>query len=251
MSSSCSVRQSQRSCRQVGRTGGVRTGRAVACACLGLALASRLLGAVSPSKQEFGEAVHTRASIDRGAELFRSCAACHGSAGGGVASGLVPRIGGQLASVLQKQLTDYRHDRRWDSRMEVASDQHHLADAQAIADVTAFISQLRPREPSGHGSGESLVHGADSYASACARCHGGAAEGDAEHSIPSLAAQHYEYLRRQIYDAMDGRRPNFSQKHIRLLARLDPDDIAAICDYLSRLGAGDRPHRVGEPAPSK
>ncbi len=71
--------------------------------------------------------------------------------------------------------------------MEAFSDRHHLADAQAIADVTAYVSQLRPRETSGHGSGESLVHGAESYAHACAHCHGGAGEGDAEHIIPSLA----------------------------------------------------------------
>jgi len=220
-----------------------------ACACLTLVFASRWAGAVSTSKQEFGEALHSKASVDRGAELYRFCAGCHGVTGGGAPSGLVPRIGGQLASVLQKQLTDYRHDHRWDPRMEASSDRHHLADAQAIADVTAYISQLRPREPSGHGSGESLVHGAEGYASACARCHGGAAEGDAEHHVPSLAAQHYEYLRRQIYDAVDGRRPNFPPAHIRLLAQLDHDDIGAICDYLSRLGAGDKPSGSGATAP--
>jgi len=34
---------------------------------------------------------------------------------------------------------------------------------------------------------------------------------------------------------VDGRRPNFSPAHIRLLARLDHDDIEAVADYLSRL----------------
>lgn len=251
VSSSCDARQFPRSNRQVWVAGTVRVLCAVVCACITVVLAPGVARAVETSKQEFGEAVHSKASVERGAELYRPCAGCHGATGGGAPAGLVPRIGGQLASVLQQQLTDYRHDRRWDLRMEAFSDRHHLPDAQAIADVTAYVSQLRPRETSGHGAGESLVHGAESYANACARCHGGAGEGDAEHSIPSLAAQHYEYLRRQIYDAVDGRRPNFPQSHIRLLAKLDHDDIGAICDYLSRLGGGEPPPRFGEPAPSK
>ncbi len=243
MSSSRGARRLLHADRRLAGPRPVRTLCAVACACLTLALGPRVVRAVPNSNQEFAEAVHSKASIERGAGLYQPCVRCHGATGGGRPDGLVPRIGGQLASVLQKQLTDYRHDRRWDPRMEASSDQHHLVDAQAIADVTAYVNQLRPREPSGHGSGDLLVHGAESYAHACASCHGGAAEGDAEHSIPSLAAQQYEYLRRQIYDAVDGRRPNFSRQHIRLLAQLDHADIGAICDYLSRLGAGRSPPR--------
>jgi len=247
VSSSRDAKGFPRTNRQVRGAVTVRWLCAAVCTCLTLVLTPRLALAVETSKQEFGEAVHSKPSVERGAELYRPCAGCHGATGGGVPNGWVPRIGGQLASVLQQQLTDYRHNRRWDPRMEAFSDRHHLADAQAIADVTAYISQLRPREASGHGSGESLVHGAESYANACARCHGGAGEGDAEHGIPGLAAQHYEYLRRQIYDAVDGRRPNFAQSHVRLLAKLDRDDIGAICDYLSRLGAGEHSPRLGDP----
>lgn len=51
----------------------------------------------------------------------------------------------------------------------------------------------------------------------------------------SPAGQNYEYLRRQSYDAVDGRRPNFSPAHVHLLARLDHEDIQAVADYVSRL----------------
>jgi cytochrome c553 len=53
--------------------------------------------------------------------------------------------------------------------------------------------------------------------------------------IPRIAGQHYEYLMRQIDDAVEGRRPNFSASHVRLLARLERDDIVGLADYLSRL----------------
>jgi cytochrome c553 len=65
--------------------------------------------------------------------------------------------------------------------------------------------------------------------------HGQSAQGDAKKLIPQIAGQHYEYLMRQIYDAVDGRRPNFSTSHVRLLARLQRDDTVGLADYLSRM----------------
>jgi cytochrome c553 len=190
---------------------------------------------LSATRQELMEAVSRTPNLDRGAELFQACAACHGADGGGTRDGQVPRIAGQHAAVLAKQLVDYRHNRRWDPRMQHVADPHRLADAQAIADVAAYISQLSGEPVSGQGNGQLLAHGAAAYASLCARCHGASGEGNARRYVPRLAGQHYEYLRRQFHDAVEGRRPNFSAAHIRLLARLDYDDIAAIADYLSRL----------------
>jgi len=195
--------------------------------------------AVAASQQELTEVRGSRPNLDRGAELFSTCAACHGPDGGGTPDGQVPRIAAQHASVLQKQLVDFRHDRRWDVRMEHFADNHHLPDAQAIADVAAYISSLQPQMRVGTGGGEHLQYGAQGYARRCVGCHGVTADGDARRGIPRLAGQHYEYLRRQIYDAVDGRRPNFQAEHVRLLARLDHDEIAGIADYLSRLGGSE------------
>jgi cytochrome c553 len=191
--------------------------------------------AASTSRQELLDALHSKPSLDRGAELFRSCTACHGPLGTGTLDGGVPRIVGQHASVLAKQLVDYRHDRRWDLRMEHFADGHHLVNAQAIADITAYINQLQISSVPGVGSGEWVEHGSRVYAQQCSSCHGPSAQGNANKLIPQLAGQHYEYLMRQIYDAVDRRRPNFPATHIRLLARLQRDDIVGLADYLSRL----------------
>lgn len=191
--------------------------------------------ALESSRQELSEALHARPDLDHGAMLFRNCAVCHGPSGGGTVDGGVPRIAGQHASVLAKQLVDYRHDRRWDLRMEHFADNHHLVDAQAIADVTNYVHNLSVETPPGVGSGELAEHGAELYSRRCESCHGRAAEGNARALVPRLAGQHYEYLMRQIYDAVDGRRPNFPAVHVRLLARLERADIVGVSDFLSRL----------------
>jgi cytochrome c553 len=210
----------------------VRAAAAFGVVAIGLCA---VVQAVSDSQEELAEVRHSTPDLDHGAQLFETCGACHGPDGGGTRDGQVPRIGRQHTSVLWKQLIDYRHDRRWDLRMEHFTDRHHLSDAQAIADVAAYIHQLEPTGPAGEGSGKLTGAGATLYAQLCRSCHGATAQGDNGHAVPRLAGQHYEYLRRQFYDAVDGRRPNFSPAHIRLLARLDHDNIEAVADYLSRL----------------
>ncbi len=206
----------------------------VAAACALAAWAAMAAQAFESGKQELSAALHARPDLDRGAELFRNCAVCHGPSGGGTSDGGVPRIAGQHVSVLAKQLVDYRHDRRWDLRMEHFSDNHHLPDAQAIADVTGYIHSLRVDLTPGVGDGALAGHGAEVYQRRCESCHGASADGNPKAMVPRIAGQHYEYLMRQIYDAVDGRRPNFSPAHVRLLARLDRDDIVGVSDFLSR-----------------
>ena len=206
---------------------------------LGMAVVVLMLPIVSfalaTARQELQQALRSKPNLDHGAQLFRNCAVCHGPQGGGTRDGGVPRIAGQHVSVLAKQLVDYRHDRRWDIRMENFANKHHLADGQAIADVTAYIHQLTVDVPPGVGDGELATHGANVYGRLCESCHGKSAQGDATRMVPRIAGQHYDYLMRQIYDATDGRRPNFSLMHVRLLAHLDRRDIVGLADYLSRM----------------
>jgi cytochrome c553 len=86
----------------------------------------------------------------------------------------------------------------------------------------------------GVGTGELAEHGAGLYAKQCSSCHRPTGQGNANKLIPRIAGQHYEYLMRQIYDAVDRRRPNFPAAHVRLLARLQRNDIVGLADFLSR-----------------
>jgi cytochrome c553 len=219
--------------------------------CVAAALFPASTRAMSTTQEERAAVHRAVPNIDRGAQLFQVCAACHQADGRGTSDGLVPRIAGQHASVLAKQLVDYRHDKRWDMRMEHFSEKHFLADAQAIADVTADVAQMPEPAPAATGPGESEQRGAEIYSRRCRSCHGGSGEGDRKQAVPRIAGQQYEYLRRQIYDAVDGRRPNFPDEHIRLLARLDHDDIVNVADFLSRANGNKDVHvmRAGTERP--
>jgi len=194
------------------------------------------LGA-SNAAQENSDALGGRPNLDHGAELFGSCAVCHGSSGGGTPDGQVPRIAGQRFSVLVKQLVDYRSNRRWDPLMQYMADKHLLKNAQDIADVAGYISEIETRAEASVsvGSGEFLSRGTEVYARSCASCHGKTGEGSGLRQTPRVAGQNYAYLVRQIHDAVEGRRPNFSAAHISLLKGLDYADIMGVADYLARM----------------
>jgi cytochrome c553 len=192
---------------------------------------------VGNAAQDRSDAVNSRPDLNKGAELFQSCAVCHGSSGGGTPDGHVPRIAGQHFSVLVKQLADYRNNRRWDPLMQYMADQHLLKSAQDMADVAAYASEIETLPESGVsvGSGEYLAQGAQVYTASCESCHGKSGEGNGHQDIPKVAGQNYQYLVRQIHDAVEGRRPNFSAAHIRLLKPLDYTGIMGVADYLSRI----------------
>jgi cytochrome c553 len=204
-----------------------------------LTIPALVLG-VPNASQESGDALHSRSNLDNGATLFRACAACHGASGGGTPDGEIPRIAGQHFSVLVKELVDYRNNRRWDPRMEHFAGQHVLKGAQEVADVAAYASEIEtaPDAGVGVGSGEFLSRGSEVYARSCASCHGRSGDGSERQQIPRVAGQNYAYLFRQIHDAIEGRRPNFSASHVRLLEALDYADIIGVADYLARIPRG-------------
>jgi len=210
-----------------------------------LALSAAFLGsarAQSPASrvardQEFHEGAWLQPDVEHGQELFQTCAACHGEDGRGTADGEIPAVAGQHGSVLLKQLTDFRNEQRWNERMQNFTDRHHLATAQDLTDVAAYIASL-PRFPTGGkgiGDGASLSIGASVYFRRCERCHGPLGQGNLLMNRPRLAGQHYAYLLRQLQDTAARRRPGMDQAHVDMLKALEPEELRGVADYLSRL----------------
>ena len=191
--------------------------------------------AANSTQRDLQLARHATPNVDHGAELFVQCVSCHGSNGAGQENGNTPRIAGQHYSVLLKQLVDFRHGKRWDFRMEEHADQHHLETPQDIADVAAYVAQLDAGQVRGMGDGNYAAEGAKIFGARCASCHGPSGAGDARNSVPMLAGQHYGYLMRQMYDAVDNRRPTLQAVHPKKIESLDFEQVRAVADYLSRI----------------
>lgn len=188
--------------------------------------------------QEFATVLKLRADTGHGREIFAKCASCHGADGAGDVSGSVPRIAGQHYRVLARQLVDFRNGKRWDMRMEgVATSHDVIPELQDVADVAQYVSELSPEGKPGVGDGENLEQGARLYATRCASCHGVSGDGDAARGLPRIAGQHAAYVSRQIYDAVDGRRPALTRSHRKLFAPLDFQEVRGLADWLSRQGS--------------
>jgi cytochrome c553 len=216
--------------------------------CLALFLAPTI-DAANAARSELDAALRAKPALVRGGTLFTQCRSCHGPDGGGDSNGSTPRIAGQHFRVIVKQLIDFRYGKRWDFRMEGMADKHHLVGAQDVADVAAFAAALERRGDQGIGSGEFTAQGAALYGQKCSSCHGANAAGDDARSIPRLAGQHYGYLMRQMYDAVDGRRPALTQLHGKRIAPLDFTQVRAVSDYLSRIGASSEARDTSELPP--
>jgi cytochrome c553 len=193
-------------------------------------------GAAESARRELTKVIAATPDAQRGAELFRNCVSCHGTDANGDVAGSVPRIAGQHFRVLARQLVNFRHGKRWDYRMEGVTASHNaIPELQDVADVAAFVSQMDVSGPSGVGDGQFVEQGRAFYEAGCASCHGANGEGDDARQVPVLAGQHASYLSRQIYDTVDGRRPELARTHDRYFRSMEFQDVRGLADHLSRL----------------
>lgn len=205
---------------------------------LAIGAASARTVAQATTQDDLQAVLDSIGDASRGEQLFKVCAECHGRQyAAGLPNGWVPEIAGQHPRVLEKQLVDYRHGRRWDDRMEWIAGKHLLKGVQDIADVATYVGGLAPPRTAAVGSGDWVDRGQVLYVKRCTSCHGNRGEGSDARFVPRLAGQRYEYLLRQMHDIVEGRRPNMAHTHVHMLENLGMEDLAGLADYLSRLSA--------------
>lgn len=205
------------------------------CACL---LAPAALCAQAPAvpqpEGELKELLALQGDAARGRTLFARCEVCHRKDGAGRVNGWTPRLAGQHASVLLKQVADIRAGRRANPEMQPLVAAPVLTLAQ-IADVVAYLQALPVSPANGKGPGTQLERGQQLYAKDCVACHGARGEGDASRFVPAVAAQHHEYLVREVIAIRDGTRGNSNAEMVKVVKDYRPADIEAVADHMSRL----------------
>ncbi len=181
------------------------------------------------------EVLRKNGNADRGKEAYRGCRGCHKQDGFGRVDGTYPRLTGQYASVIIKQLTDIRAGARLNPKMEpfISPD---AVTVEEIADIAVYLSTLTTIKENGKGPGDQVRLGEAVYAQrGCNKCHGSRGEGNGEKLYPALAAQHYSYLLREMELIKAGARGNSHPEMVATLRDISTNDMEAVADYLARL----------------
>jgi len=169
-----------------------------------------------------------------------SCASCHGAAGEGNLS--TPRLAGQPAAYLKKQLQDFASGTRANESMALVARALTDDDMERLAHYYAGI-ELRTSSQASLGGdlarGEALARNGDwkQNVPACFSCHGANGEGVAP-GFPALAGQKSDYMFAQLAAWHAGERKNSPQALMDGIARsMSLQDMRSVADYLGSLPA--------------
>ncbi|HEU4892279.1 MAG TPA: c-type cytochrome [Vicinamibacterales bacterium] len=190
---------------------------------MGLMLVSPPLRAQSPSPAAFG-----------------ACVTCHGpdfeAAPLPQGSPPIPRVGGQHAEYIAKQLREYKAGKRKNDVMTAMTAK--LPDRQ-LRELAAHLASLAPARPAAENSplverGRALYDQGNASVPACVGCHLSGALGAPRY--PRLAGQRQAYIAQQLKNFKQGVRTNDRARVMRnIAANLSDEDIAALAEYLSQL----------------
>ena len=158
-----------------------------------------------PTYSELNARVAGNASI--GAAQYAVCAACHGQQGEGLAALNAPKIAGQSAWYLKRQLLNYKSGARGAHQDDLYGKQMApmaamLVNEAAIDNVVAYI-QTFPDEPAPATIEGDVAHGQKLY-NVCSYCHGADGMGIQATNAPRAAGMTDWYLARQLQNFKDG-----------------------------------------------
>ena len=170
------------------------------------------------------------------------CQSCHGKSGQGNAPAGIPRIAGQSAEYLEKQLKDFASGDRVNAIMQNFAKPLSDTDRKAVSQF--FGAQRTPADaiPSkaslaqlalGHQIANQGLE--QNRVQACKSCHGPDGVG-VPHAAPYLAGQTYEYLSNELKAFKRGARKNDPGGIMSSVAQgLDERTISAVAAYFSSL----------------
>jgi cytochrome c553 len=171
-----------------------------------------------------------------------ACAQCHAYNGASDGSGAFPRIAGQSASYLAKELRDYASRVRTNAVMTPIAKALSSDDS---ADVAAYFASVNaPYLPLASPDamlikrGEQLAKIGDATKDlqACDNCHGPGGAGEPP-AIPYLAGQYEHYIAFQLTMWKRGFRNNSPDAMGDVAKRLDAQDITAVAAYFQHVDA--------------
>ncbi len=182
-------------------------------------------------------------NAEAGKSKSAMCAACHGTDGNSLVP-MYPKLAGQSASYLVKQLADFKlgmTSAGKSGRVDpVMGGMAMTLSEQDMADVAAFYAGQQATA----GNGKDNAHGKKLYlggntemeVTACVACHGINGKGMPSAGFPALANQSADYLKIQLEKFRNGSRNNDLNGMMQgVAANLTDEEIVALSQYMSSL----------------
>jgi cytochrome c553 len=165
-----------------------------------------------------------------------ACGGCHGADGNSSAP-IFPKIAGQHASYIAKQLHDFKSQKRPDPTMSALAEP--LTD-QEIQDLAAYYAQQKIRIEKGAPNplGEKIYRAGnpETGVPACIGCHGPGGNGNPQAVFPQVNGQYAAYVEKILKDFKTGARGNDMNGMMRTVgAKMSEAEINAVADYISSL----------------
>lgn len=209
--------------------------------------------------QDANQKENLEIDLDNGDDINQVCAGCHGEYGQGDKSGEYPRLAGQPADFISKQLYLFQ-DRTRPNMPMVEHVEERQMPPQDIADISAYLTRisLQTRLPPANEEDPdfdayqrllqservmqipraegNIDKGKKLYNKECRSCHGREAEGIEKDNSPMLAGQYTNYLWRQVDKYLNKIRIHDEEDpEEELLADFTHEEIRDIFAYVSIL----------------
>ena len=181
-----------------------------------------------------------------------ACAACHAFTGGSDGSGAFPRIAGQSAFYLSRQLRDFASGVRSNSVMSPIARALSSDDVDDVAayyeNAAAASAQLAKSDPQLVEQGKKLAETGNSAKGVvgCGVCHGAGGAGESP-TVPYLAGQYAHYTASQLQMWQRGFRRNSPTTMELFAKKLDSQEIAALAAYYQQLESPSPPSAKSNP----
>ena len=175
--------------------------------------------------------------LKRAEEIVQGrCFVCHG-ADGESSSPVFPRLAGQHARYVERQLADYKSGRRKSSAMQP------MVEDLAPADFKALGLYFESRKPQAHAVADPELAQVGRFifargnpfsgVAACSTCHG--ATGGGTETLPRLAGQHAQYTENQLKAFNKRERTNDNAVMHGIASKLSELELKAVAAYISGL----------------
>ncbi|NVD08098.1 cytochrome c4 [Vibrio sp. JPW-9-11-11] len=189
--------------------------------------------------------VWAQGSIEAGKAKSQTCVACHGADGNSQLA-MYPKIAGQHAKYIEKQLNDFKLGMASNGKQgrydPVMSGMAMPLSEQDMKDLAAYYASL---PISGNSTPENVVEqgkalytagDAERGLAACIACHGPRGNGTELSGFPKISGQHADYIKAQLEKFRSSTRENDMNAMMRDVAKkLTDEDIDTLSKYVGGL----------------